>query len=191
MSDASQHTPDWTAYIEYAKTLSHDAMVIREKVVREYLFDYNWTKACLRCGFRPEFAPDNAKRFSEDPYCIWRVKELARELGIKASPEEKAETLEQDKIDILNALKKEAHYFGPGSSQAARVSALGKLAQLLGMEPPKQVKAELKAKGVMVVPGIADTDAWEALAEKQQHQLQEDTMNAINRGATDTDGTIH
>ena len=190
MSDASQHTPDWTAYIERARSLSHDEMVIREQVVREYLYDYSWTKACLRCGFRSEFAADNAERFSKDPYCIWRVKELAREKGLNPNPEAKAKEMEQDKIDIINALKKEAHYYGPGSSQAARVSALGKLAQLYGMEPPKQVKAEVQATGVMVVPGIADTDAWEALAVDQQQQLQEDTMSAIERGANN-DGTVH
>lgn len=190
MSDASQHTPDWTAYIERAKALSHDEMVIREQVVREYLYDYSWTKACLRCGFRPEFAADNAERFSKDPYCIWRVKELAREKGLRATPEEKAVQLEQDKVDIINALKKEAHYYGPGSSQAARVSALGKLAQLMGMEPPKTSKVEVEAKGVMVVPGIADTDSWEKIAEAQQSQLQEDTMKAIERG-NPNDGTIH
>lgn len=191
MSDASQHNPDWTAYIERAKALSVDEMNIREQVVHEYLYDYSWTKACLRCGFRPEFASDNAERFSKDPYCIWRVKELAREKGLNPNPEQKAKELEQDKVDILNALKKEAHYYGPGSSQAARVSALGKLAQLMGMEPPKQVKAEVQAKGVMVVPGIADTEAWEAIAGAQQQQLQDDTMNAIQRGAPDTDGTVH
>lgn len=191
MSDASQNTPDWTAYIEYSKTLSHDEMVIREKVVLEYLYDYSWTKACLRCGFRPEFAADNAERFSKDPYCLWRVKEIARQKGLNPNPEQKAKELEQDKVDIMNALKKEAHYYGPGSSQAARVSALGKLAQLLGMEPPKQVKADVTAKGVMVVPGIADTDKWEEIAEAQQKELQDATMAAITRGVDSNDGTIH
>lgn len=190
MSDASQHVPDWTAYMERARSLSQDEMNIREQVVREYLYDYSWTKACLRCGFRPEFAADNAERFSKDPYCLWRVKEIAREKGLNPNPEQKAKDLEQDKVDIINALKKEAHYYGPGSSQAARVSALGKLAQLMGMEPPKAVKAEVTAKGVMVVPGIANTDDWERIAQEQQEQLQDDTMTAIARGDTG-DGIIH
>lgn len=179
MSDASQHIPDWTAYMERAKTLSVDEMSIREQVVREYLYDYSWTKACLRCGYRPEFAADNAERFSKDPYCLWRVKELAREKGLNPNPESKAVQVEQDKVDIINALKKEAHYYGPGSSQAARVSALGKLAQLMGMEPPKAVKAEVTATGVMVVPGIAKINEWEAVAQQAQQKLQEDTLNGV------------
>lgn len=187
MSDASNFNPDWTAYIERARDLTQDEMNIREQVVRQYLYDYSWTKACLRCGFRPEFAADNAERFAKDPYCIWRVKELAREIGLNPNPEQRAKDIEQDKVDIINALKKEAHYYGPGSSQAARVSALGKLAQLLGMEPPKQIKADVKGTGVMIVPGIADTDEWEKLAIQQQEDLREDTMRAIEKG----DNNVH
>lgn len=172
--------PDWVNYIHYSKELTAHDMAIREKVVNEYLYDYSWTKACLRCGFRAEFCEDNAKRFAQDPYCIWRVKELSRFRGLNPNPEQRAETLELEKIDILNALRKEAHYYGPGSSQAARVSALGKLAQLLGMEPPKAVKAEVKAKGVMVVPGIASVDDWEQVAQQAQADLQEATMNGVS-----------
>lgn len=181
MNNPSEHIPDWTAYIERAKQLSQDEMNIREQVVREYLYDYSWTKACLRCGFRPEFAADNAERFSKDPYCIWRVRELAREKGLDPNPETKAVQIEQDKVDIMNALKKEAHYYGPGSSQAARVSALGKLAQLMGMEPPKAVKAEITAPGVMVVPGIATIDDWEAIAQQTQEKLQDDTLKGVRK----------
>ncbi len=190
MSDASNINPDWTAYMEYSRTLSQAEMAIREQVVREYLYDYNWTNACLRCGFRPEFAEDNARRFAQDPYCIWRVKELAREKGLNPNPEQRQQQVDTDKIDILNALRKEAHYYGPGSSAAARVSALGKLAQLLGMEPLKQSKTETKVQGVMVVPGIADTNSWEAIAEAEQAKLQSETMDAITRGISN-DGVVH
>ena len=42
----------------------------------------------------------------------------------------------------------------------------------------------------MVVPGIANTDDWERIAQEQQEQLQDDTMSAIARGDTG-DGTIY
>lgn len=183
MSDSQyQRDPDWTAYIERSRELSHEERVIREQVVREYLFDFNWTKACLRCGFRSEFADDTAKRFMLDPYCIWRVKTLSRELNINITPEQKSNIDEEKKSDILTALEREANYFGPGSSSSARVAALGKLAQLRGMEPPKQVKKEVKLPGVMVAPGIATIDEWEAVATKAQEQLQTDTLSAIEKG---------
>lgn len=184
MSNAPNMNPDWTAYIERARALTKDEMIIREQVCREYLYDYSWSRACLRCGFRPEFVQDTAERFSKDPYCIWRLKELARERGIAATPEERQQLLDQEKTDTLNALKREAHYYGPGSSASARVSALGKIAQLLGMEPPKQAKVEVDAKGVMVVPGIASISDWENAAEPAQNKLQEDTMTAIAKGDT-------
>lgn len=182
MSDATyQNDPDWTNYIERTRSLSKDEMLIREQVVAEYLYDYSWTKACLRCGFQAAFAQDNGIRFSQDPYCIWRVKMLSRERGLNPNPVEHAQHLDNEKQDIINALKKEANYFGPGSSQAARVSALGKLAQLYGMEPPKAVKAEIKGQGVMVVPGIATIDNWEAVAQSAQEKLQADTLNGVKK----------
>ena len=158
MSNIDVNDPDWTAYIERSKELDHDARVIRERVVSEYLYDFNWTRACLRCGFRAEFAEDNGKRFRNDPYCIWRVKTLARERNLEVrndvTPEQALDEQAAKRADILSALEREANYFGPGSSAAARVSALGKLAQLRGMEPVKQAKIEHKMPGVMVLLNV-------------------------------------
>mgnify|MGYP003365306294 CR=1 FL=1 len=185
MSDSNNpRDPDWTAYIERSRELTHGERVIREQVVREYLFDFNWTKACLRCGFRTEFAEDTAKRFMQDPYCVWRLKTLSRELNINITPEQKQTLEEEKRSDIMTALEREANYFGPGSSSSARVSALAKLAQLRGMEPAKQAKVELKTPGVMIAPGIAKVDEWEQIATQSQNKLQEDTLNAIQQGNT-------
>jgi hypothetical protein len=173
-----QRDPDWVMYIERAKQLSHDEMVIREKVVMEYLYDMSWTRACLRCGFRQEFVEDTANRFMQDPYCIWRVKVLARERGLAINAGDES-TREDAKATILAALHKEAHYYGPGSSQSARVSALGKLAQLLGMEPPKQSKVDVAVPGVMIVPAIASVEDWEATAAPAQEKLRDDTLNGV------------
>lgn len=179
MNDNIDHRdPDWVMYIERARSLTHDEMVIREKVVMEYLYDMSWTRACLRCGFRQEFVEDTANRFMQDPYCIWRVKVLARERGIAINSGNEA-AREDAKATIMAALHKEAHYYGPGSSQSARVSALGKLAQLLGMEPAKQSKVEVLAPGIMVVPAIASVEDWEAVAVEAQEKLRDDTMNGV------------
>jgi len=186
MSNISHTDPDWTAYIERSRELDHEARVIRERVVSEYLYDFNWTKACLRCGFRAEFAEDNGKRFRQDPYCIWRVKTLARERNLEIRPDiSTAQALDEQaakRADILTALEREANYFGPGSSAAARVSALGKLAQLRGMEPVKQAKIEHKVPGVMLSPGIAAVGDWESVAQQAQVKLRDETMDAVSTG---------
>lgn len=186
MSNISVNDPDWTAYIERSRDLDHDARVIRERVVSEYLYDFNWTKACLRCGFRAEFAEDSGNRFRNDPYCIWRVKTLARERNLEIRPDIPAEqALDEQaakRADILSALEREANYFGPGSSAAARVSALGKLAQLRGMEPVKQASVEHKVPGVMLSPGIAAVGDWEAVAQSTQEKLRDETMSAVLDG---------
>ena len=186
MSNIPVNDPDWTAYIERCSELDHDARVIRERVVSEYLYDFNWTRACLRCGFRAEFAEDNGKRFRNDPYCIWRVKTLARERNLEirpdATPEQVLDEQATKRADILGALEREANYFGPGSSAAARVSALGKLAQLRGMEPVKQAKIEHKVPGVMLSPGIAKVGDWEAVAQVTQEKLRDETMGAVMDG---------
>ena len=170
--------PDWVMYIEQSKTLTVEEMTVREKVVREYMFDRSWYNACMRCGFRAEFAEDNARRFQTDPYCIWRVKQLSLEQSNNLVNGNEA-AVSNEKSEILAMLRKEASYYGPGSSQAARVSALGKLAQLLGMEPPKQNKVELKTPGVMVVPAIASVEDWENTAMNAQEKLRDDTMNGV------------
>lgn len=186
MSNISVNDPDWTAYIERSRDLDHDARVIRERVVSEYLYDFNWTKACLRCGFRAEFAEDSGNRFRNDPYCIWRVKTLARERNLEIRTDIPAEqALDEQaakRADILSALEREANYFGPGSSAAARVSALGKLAQLRGMEPVKQASVEHKVPGVMLSPGIAAVGDWEAVAQVTQEKLRDETMSAVLDG---------
>ena len=188
MSNIDVNDPDWTAYIERSKELDHDARVIRERVVSEYLYDFNWTRACLRCGFRAEFAEDNGKRFRNDPYCIWRVKTLARERNLEVrndvTPEQALDEQAAKRADVLSALEREANYFGPGSSAAARVSALGKLAQLRGMEPVKQAKIEHKMPGVMVAPGIASVADWESVAQGTQEKLRDETMSAVQTGVT-------
>lgn len=70
---------------------------------------------------------------------------------------------------------REAHYRGPGSSHAARVAALGKLASIRDMDAPTKIKADLSMRGgVMMIPAIANLEDWEKAAQASQSSLQED-----------------
>ena len=51
-----------------------------------------------------------------------------------------------------------------------RVRALCRAADMLGMVGPKE-KAPTVGAGVMMVPGIAEIAAWEAVSAEAQHTL--------------------
>lgn len=146
---------------------SMGAKAMMDRFVREYLRDYDAVAACIRLGYNKHSAEAFATQFLESPHV---------QRGIKNS--EEAETEDEDDPDvrkrkIIAALNREAHYFGPGSSQGARVAALAQLAKINGME---QNKVEHSHKGgVMLVPSTAtDVDRWSNDAVANQKTLHED-----------------
>lgn len=177
MNGASQeqYDRDWTNYIQYANSLSADEMAIRDKVVAEYMFDYNWTNACMRCGFNAMFAQELGQRFATDCYVRWKLKEIERSRVQRTSEQANIEA-DLERQHIIEALKREAHYTGPGSSQAARVAALGKLAQIYDLDAPKKAKIDVTNRGgVMIVPAVANIDEWEKTASEAQQLLVKET----------------
>ena len=137
--------------------------------ISEYLVDFDAISAAQRCGFQREFATQYSKQFMDSPYVRRRIKELQL---MKVDVEQDADF---NKARIKAALLREAHYYGPGSSQSARVAALAQLSKLYGMEAPKKTEATLTHRGgVIAVPGIAKMDEWEAAAEASQRDLVTD-----------------
>lgn len=176
----------WTQSIEYETDLSPDEMMLRDAVVKEYLFDHNWVKACKRLGMNSAMAEEYARRFRDDSYVQKRIKDFELIEAEKPEANKKAE-FDQKKQRIIMQLEEQATYHGPGASHAARVAALKQLAVIYGFEAPKQVKAEVGvSSGVMLVPMTADMSSWEKSAAEAQTKLQEDTMNGL-----DIDPTVH
>lgn len=147
---------------------------IRDLFVSEYMVDYDPIAAALRCGYQKQFAIEFSVKFMDEPYVQQKINE------VKFQVVDDKQELEYNKKRIKAALMVEAHYHGPGSSHAARVAALGRLAALNGMEAPK-VTANLNIHrgGVMAVPGIASLDEWEAKASMSQDQLVEHARNIL------------
>ena len=145
---------------------------LRDLFVSEYLVDYDALRACQRCGFVYQFAVEFARKFMDEPY----VQQQINAIKFKDLPER--EMAEYNKKRIANALMQEAHYKGPGSSQAARVAALGKLAAMHGMDAPKKSEQTITHRGgVMAVPGIAQLDDWEQTASASQDKLVQHANN--------------
>lgn len=154
-----------------AQDLSPKEKDLRDKFVSEYLIDYDQTAAAIRIGFSASFAQTYAEKFMTEPY----VRKAIADLQNAMADDEKIE-VELDRRRIRAALMREAHYRGPGSSHAARVSALAKLASIRDMDAPTKIKSEVALRGgVMMVPGIASLEEWEKAAQASQTDLQKDS----------------
>lgn len=149
---------------------------LRDVFVREYVKDYNPVLAAIRCGFMRAFAEEYAVKFMAESYVIKRIK--AVELGeIEDEPHPAAGPAQSRNRAVEIQLIREANYYGPGGSAAARVAALGKLASIYGMDGNASKKGKggkAGRGGVMVVPGIADIDEWEKAASESQDKLVAD-----------------
>ena len=154
-----------------AQDLSGKEKELRDKFVDEYLLDFDQTAAAIRIGFSASFAQTYAEKFMTEPYVRQRIAALQTAMA----EDEKIEA-ELDRRRIRAALMREAHYRGPGSSHAARVSALAKLASIRDMDAPTKIKSEMTMRGgVMMVPGIANLEDWEKAAQASQGDLQKDS----------------
>lgn len=154
--------------------LSLEEQALRDLFVLEYLKDWDAFAAAIRCGFSGLAAKEYAQRFMEEPYVRNRIKQGEMAL---ASDGQKA-TAARKKI-IMAGLMREAHQWG--GSQAARVSALTTLAKIHGMDVPKAGSRNGQARdgaGVMVVPGIAKAEDWEAQAVSSQRKLVDATRTS-------------
>lgn len=162
-----------SAGIDLPETVMNDEpMTEREKALRdlfasEYLVDRDQVKAAMRCGFGYQFAVEYAEKLMKESYVQRQINRFS------LTPSCSDEDLEEyNRKRIREGLINEAFYRGPGSSHAARVSALKALAELNGMVSKKAPGDGGGAQGgVMQVPGIANLDNWEDQASASQDNL--------------------
>lgn len=162
--------------IPSAADYTADERALRDLFCIEFLVDFDQIKAAQRCGFNLQFAIEYARKFMEEPYVIQRINQLQR-----LQPRDEEEMLKYNKRRVVEQMLREAHYDGPGSSQAARVAALKALADMWGMGSAAQARAGAGggaglAGGVMVVPEIANVDDWENQATQNQRALRNDII---------------
>lgn len=150
---------DTSGLADYS-TLTPSAKAVRDKFVDYYLVDYDALRAAQLCGYVPPYASEMASKFMECPYVQNRIRLL------QDTVENEDDTI---KKRIVQALTKEANYYGHGSSHAARVNALSKLAAIQGMDKLKD--NGVLGTNVLVVPAIANIEDWENLAKSQQANL--------------------
>lgn len=146
--------------------LTDKEKALRNLFVSEYLKDYDKVAAAQRCGFELSLAVDWANKLMAEPYVQIRLSNLRNSGDVN-----QIELADYNRRRIKEGLMTQAFYTGPGSSHAARVSALKALAELEGMVKVPSKSAGIGDGGVMQVPGIAGTDDWEAAASNSQDAL--------------------
>lgn len=74
---------------------------------------------------------------------------------------------------ILKKLWREANYKGVGAQQAARISALKTIGEIVGIEAAKNINVNGGTEGgIMLVP-MLDAALWEESSERMQRELKE------------------
>lgn len=154
--------------------LTERERALRDLFCNEYLVDFNSVAAAQRCGFQHSFAKDYAIKFMQEAYVQRRIKYLEQSAPVVGAKKEDEFNIRR----IRAALLEQAYFHGPGSSHAARVSALAKLVSIYGMDAP--TKAEIlnvHKGGVLMVPAIANLNDWEAAAQASQAKLVSDARH--------------
>jgi len=159
---------------DLTKSLTPKEVALRDKFVTEYLKDFDSLSAAIRTGYSMSYAREFAVKLMQDAYVLQQIR--LRNAEDIESPEAKEEMRKR----VIAGLLLEANYKGPGSSQAARVAAWSKLANIEGMEAPRRSSTELtgpdgqplsNGAGLFVVPGIMTIEDWEKQAAAQQAAL--------------------
>lgn len=142
---------------------------LREKFVAEYLKDGDQYKATLRIGFLHSVASEYSLIFMNCPYVQRRITEAM------TTPSFEQEERNRDSSLVKNSLRQVIMSGG----YANKINASRALSDLHGLGESNNKKNGTGAVlgGVMVVPAIADIDAWEKEALASQNKLVQDTKH--------------
>lgn len=148
--------------------LTEEEILLRREFARVFvtLEHFNAYNTCRRMGFAQPYCQDWAKAFMD--CCVTR--QFITEQKNLIMEEEALKDLD---IEIIQGLREQSHYNGPGASHGARVSALMGLAKIRGLEQATKTETEVTYKGgVMMVPALTNPDEWGNLAAKSQAELK-------------------
>lgn len=139
-----------------------------DRFAAELLIDNDPTRAASRCGFQAGFAEEYGRRFVRISYVQRRIAEMRR------GNVDTAADNEYDKASIINTLRRVM--MDDYQRGTARVAAARSLAELRGFTLAAKAPADASIRGgVVLMPGIAKIDDWEAQAEASQRKLAEES----------------
>lgn len=138
-----------------------------DKFAEEYLVDQNATLAASRCGFQAGFAIEYGKQLSTKSYVQRRIAELRRRAVDTKADRDYDRTLN---VNTLRSIASDPYQKG-----SARVAAVRELNAMHGFHAPTKSQIDINGSrgGVVLLPGIAKLEEWEALATQSQDALAE------------------
>lgn len=148
-------------------TLSDAERDLRDKFVNEYVIDRNEYKATLRLGYMHSVATSYSQIFMNCPYVQKRIVERMFTTSEHVTPE----SAKAFAVNTLSQVMLSGGY-------KEKIGATKLWADIHGLNAP--IKTDNKhtiSGGVMLIPAIADIDAWEREATNSQSKLVEDTRN--------------
>ena len=148
-------------------TLTDAERDLRDRFVAEYVIDRNEYKATMRLGYMSSVATSYSQIFMNCPYVQKRIAEQM----YAPQPHLNKESAAAFAVNTLAQVMASGGY-------KERVSAAKVWADIHGLNAPtKTENKHMISGGVMLIPAIADIDAWEREAVNSQAQLVEDTRN--------------
>lgn len=162
-------TPDYGArdvwtWIAREPAPTENERALYNQFCQEYMADGDVSLAAMRCGFTKEFAEECGNRMYGTSYV---QKELRRLREVKPDPEVEKE---YDTRIAMNTLREIAS--NRFASSASRVAAAKALAEIHGVSAGGAEEETATEKGgVIMVPAIANIDAWQAAASESQTKL--------------------
>lgn len=148
-----------------AENLRDDARAFRDQFVIEYLKDFNATHAYKRAG-------GTAKNATKAGYDLRHEAYVSQQIQLAIDNMKVQNMVNQQ--TALSWMIREANHFGPDASHGARVAAIDKIMKAAGLLNEAKDAAVAARGGVMVVPGTAGVDDWEAAATAAQKKLKEE-----------------
>lgn len=138
-----------------------------DRFAEELLRDENPTLAASRCGFQAGFAIEYGKQLNAKSYVQRKVAEL------RSMRKDTKGDREYDHKLVVNTLRSVAS--DPYQKASARVQAAARLALLHGFNAPTKTQLDINGSrgGVVLLPGIAKLEDWEAAAVASQDALAE------------------
>ena len=149
-------------YDDRNANLTPENIAYREAFCRQYVIDYNATKALIRCGWIGKNARVRSSQLMREPYVARRIVEITRD---------------REETDIVSRNQILAKFWeianDDDTASIAIVAALTQLAKLKGMLVAEKTKDdEIDANtGVMSIP-VARLEDWSNSATLMQAQLK-------------------
>lgn len=132
-----------------------------EEFARQYIIDFNQTRAAVRLGYDMKYAAQYGNEMFWRPYTQAFLTHLIRTME---------ETTIVGRNEVLAGLLREANRYDQDATSNSRIAAWAAIGKILGMFI-NRIEISANSSGVMEVPMVTDSNQWESVAAGSQNEL--------------------